>query len=530
MVYTAEDLIKNAQVLAIIAVPQMSDEADLLAQLGSRNRIPVLSFSSVSPTLHLHTVPYFVQTSPKDSSQVAPIVDIIVSFLGGHEVVIVCEDSPYGIGILQPLTEALQSSSVRTIDSVVVPIGVTDDHFDQMLYRLKDMSARLFVVNMRPALAVHLFSRAKKAGMVTEDYVWIATGALGNVVDVLSPDDIDNLQGILTLRPYVQGTSLARFKARFHLENLNTDHVHTPSVLLFQAYDTAWATCIASEIAGVSRLTIRVAEIDLSIHGVSANRRALLDSTLNTTFDGLTGDFKMVNGEVQPPSYEIVHVNRKGALGVGLWTPPLSLQPQKLSRKGYSFDNSRRSVFWREDTVMTSKGREKTGFPLNLDTKHSLNLESKRRNARKLVGGKSGKLCRSYNDKLLRIGVPQNEGFKAFVNVSHPYFFCKDNATRPSTTKQVTGYIIDVFETAMEKLQHPPCYDFCVFDGSYDELVGNVSLGVSLKPVYLHHIILHCFTFFLKGTLLYLSVIHYDLYSLHFVFISSNFLMDKSDP
>jgi hypothetical protein len=179
---------------------------------------------------------------------------------------------------------------------------------------------------------------------------------------------------------------------------------------------------------------------------------------------------------------------------------------------------------------MTSKGREKTGFPLNLDTKHSLNLESKRRNARKLVGGKSGKLCRRYNEKLLRIGVPQKDGFKAFVNVSHPYFFCKDNATRPSTTKQVTGYIIDVFETAMEKLQHPPCYDFCVFDGSYDELVGNVSLGVSLKPAYLHHILLHCFTFFSKGTLLYLSVTNHDLYSLHFVFISSNFLMNKSDP
>jgi len=505
MVYTAEDLIKNAQVVAIIAAPQVSAEADLLAQLGSRNCIPVLSFSCVSPTLHLHTVPYFVQTSPKESSQVAPIVDIVTSFLG-REVVIVYEDSPYGIGILQPLTEALQSSSVHTIDSVVVPIGVTDDHFDQMLYRLKNMSARLFVVNMRTALAVHLFSRAKDAGMVTEDYVWIATVALGNVVDGLSPDDIDNLQGILTLRPYVQGTSLARFKARFHLENLNTDRVHTPSVLLFRAYNTAWATCIAAEIAGVSRLAIRVAEIDLSRHGLSANRRVFLDSILNTTFDGLTGDFRMVNREVQPPSYEIVHVNRKGALGVGLWTPPLSLQPQKLSRKGYSFDNSRRSVFWREDTVRTSKGREKTGFPLNLDTKHSLNLESKRRNARKLVGGRSGKLCRSYNEKLLRIGVPQKDGFKAFVNVSRPYFFCKDNATRPSTTKQVTGYIIDVFETAMEKLQHPPCYDFCVFDGSYDELVGNVSLGVSLKPVYLHHILLHYFTFFSKGTLLYLSV------------------------
>lgn len=88
----------------------------------------------------------------------------------------------------------------------------------------------------------------------------------------------------MILRPYVQGTSLARFKARFHLENLNTDHVHTPSVLLFRAYDTTWATCIAAEIAGVSRLAIWVAEIVLSRHGVSANRRAFLDLILNTTF------------------------------------------------------------------------------------------------------------------------------------------------------------------------------------------------------------------------------------------------------
>lgn len=45
-----------------------------------------------------------------------------------------------------------------------------------------------------------------------------------------------------------------------------------------------------------------------------------------------------------------------------------------------------------------------------------------------------------------RIGVPRIYGFKAFVNVSRPCFFCKDNATRPSTTKQVTGYSIEICE------------------------------------------------------------------------------------
>ena len=179
-------------------------------------------------------------------------------------------------------------------------------------------------------------------------------------------------------------------------------------------------------------------------------------------------------------------------MGVGLWILPLSLLPQNLSL----FDSSRNGsgtiepVFWREDTVIASKGSERIVFPLMLDPKPSLNPESKRR---KLLGRNSGMVCsdNNTNKKPLRIGVPNKDGFKAFVNVSRPYSSCKDNAiTRPINVKQITGYSIDIFETAMKQLKHPRCYEFCVFDGSYDELVGNVSSGVSLSLlhicIYLH--------------------------------------------
>nr|XP_020159406.2 glutamate receptor 2.8-like [Aegilops tauschii subsp. strangulata] len=42
----------------------------------------------------------------------------------------------------------------------------------------------------------------------------------------------------------------------------------------------------------------------------------------------------------------------------------------------------------------------------------------------------------------------------------------------------VTGYNIDIFEAAMRNLRPLPCYEYFVFNGTYDELVGNVSLGV----------------------------------------------------
>ncbi|CAN6202249.1 unnamed protein product [Urochloa humidicola] len=253
-------------------------------------------------------------------------------------------------------------------------------------------------------------------------------------------------------------------------------------MLLFWAYDTVWAIVTAAEIAGHARSAIWMAETDLGGHGVYATRRILADSILNIAFDGLAGKFKLVDGELELPSYEIVNVTSKDVVGVGLWTP-LSLQPQNQSGDRYSFGTSGSGsgtvnpVFLRDGLVLNLKGRDKTDFPLKLESKLSLDPESGRINARKLAGGDSGNVCGSYTKKPLRIGVPLKDGFKNFVNVSYPYFFCKDNSTRPSTTKQVTGYIIDVFKAAMKKLQDPLCYDFCVFDGSYDELVGNVSLG-----------------------------------------------------
>ncbi|XP_072149244.1 glutamate receptor 2.8-like [Setaria viridis] len=53
------------------------------------------------------------------------------------------------------------------------------------------------------------------------------------------------------------------------------------------------------------------------------------------------------------------------------------------------------------------------------------------------------------------IAVPRKHAFKDFVNVT-----------------------IDIFRKAIEKLQSPPCYELCAFNGTYDELVQNVSKGV----------------------------------------------------
>uniref|UniRef100_A0A0E0A641 Ionotropic glutamate receptor C-terminal domain-containing protein n=1 Tax=Oryza glumipatula TaxID=40148 RepID=A0A0E0A641_9ORYZ len=87
--------------------------------------------------------------------------------------------------------------------------------------------------------------------------------------------------------------------------------------------------------------------------------------------------------------------------------------------------------------------------------------ETERINAgvRRNLGG----LPEVYHKKL-KIAVPLKHGFRAFVNVSD---------------QGVTGYCIDLFEAAVNRLPYRLIYEFVVFDRSYDELVQSVSSGIN---------------------------------------------------
>uniref|UniRef100_M8CIS8 Glutamate receptor 2.6 n=1 Tax=Aegilops tauschii TaxID=37682 RepID=M8CIS8_AEGTA len=123
-------------------------------------------------------------------------------------------------------------------------------------------------------------------------------------------------------------------------------------------------------------------------------------------------------------------------------------------------------AFWLDDLVPASIGDAKYGFTLGSETVTFRNPKTDRRESRKLYTRNSKKNCRGKT--VLKIAVPRKEGFQFFVNV----------IDQISKEQNITGYSIDIFEAAMRNLHPIPCYRFIVFNGSYDELVGNVSLGV----------------------------------------------------
>ncbi|XBI36134.1 hypothetical protein VPH35_121703 [Triticum aestivum] len=123
-------------------------------------------------------------------------------------------------------------------------------------------------------------------------------------------------------------------------------------------------------------------------------------------------------------------------------------------------------AFWLEDHVAGSQGHVKFGFTLGSDSITFPNPEPDRRYSRRLETRKSRKNCRGETG--LKIAVPLKLGFEVFVNVIDPI----------SKKQNVTGYNIDIFKAAMKNLHRHPCYTFFVFNGTYDELVGNVSSGM----------------------------------------------------
>ncbi|XBI94809.1 hypothetical protein VPH35_031379 [Triticum aestivum] len=329
----AVDLIKNAQAQAIIG-PPTSAEAEFVARIGDHAHVPVISYSATSPALTAVQTPFFVRTAANDSFQTAPVAAVLGAFRW-RAAVVVYEDTPYGTGILPALSDALQGVGAKIMDRTAVPSDADDARLDAVLYHFMAMPTRVFVVHMLYPLAARLFRRAKKAGMMSQEYVWVATDGVGSFMDRLSPEDVDAMQGVVSLQPYVQLTDAAknfsaRLMARSRRENPADGGVGDSTLMRLWSYDTAWAIAAAVETARVPSPAFQTpggttALTDLDRLGVSATGTSLLKAVLATTFEGIAGKFKLVDGQLQLPAYEVVNIIGRGARTVSFWTPEFGI-------------------------------------------------------------------------------------------------------------------------------------------------------------------------------------------------------------
>jgi ionotropic glutamate receptor len=449
--YTALYLTKNGEVKAIIG-PQNSMQAKFVIDLGKKAQVPIISFSTTSPSLTSLWSQYFFQIAQNDSSQVKAISAIIQAF-GWREVVPIYVDNTYGKGIITYLIDALQEIDARIPNQSVIPPSATDDQIGQELYKLITMQTRIFIVHMSRKISSRLFIKAKEIGMMREGYAWIITNGIANSFSSIEASVIDSLQGVLGIKTYVPETKelenfTIQWKRKFQQDNPNITNVELGVVGIW-AYDTAFALARAIEEVGFTNIGSEKTNAssnltDLETIKVSQKGSKLHDALLGVRFTGLAGDFNLVNGQLQSSTFEIINVNGKGERKIAFWTPEKGLISKLNSTNTSTYSTSKNNlgpIIWPGDSSSIPKGWE---IPTNR--------------------------------RKLRIGVPMTQGFREFVKVTPD----------PNTnTTKVVGYCIDIFNAVMETLPYAVSYEFIPFakpDGgsadSYNDLVYQVFLGV----------------------------------------------------
>ncbi|XP_041021383.1 glutamate receptor 2.8-like isoform X1 [Juglans microcarpa x Juglans regia] len=435
----ALELMKNDEVQAIIG-PQSSAQARFVIELGRKAQVPILSFSATSPSLSPVQNPFFIRTAQDDSAQVKAITAIVQAY-GWREIVLIYEDTDYGNGLIPYLMDAFLEIDTRVPYRSVIPPSSNNNEIAKEISKLKEDHTRIFLVHMTAFLGSKLFVLANNAGMLRGGFAWIFTEGLSDLEDRIGSKVKDSMQGVLGLRPYIpRSKHFKDFKRRLK-RNLTSSKPNikiTGNLFGLWAYDTVFALAIAVEKAGIVhsnflKKNASQSNVDLAALGISEIGPTLRDTILTTKFQGLSGKFQLVKGQLEPSAFEILNVIGKTERVIGYWTRQRGLS-QELD------DNSE---------VANSISKDSLKQPIwPGDT--------------------------TEQPPKLRIGVPVKRGFDEFLKVEWD----------PRTDKPIiSGFSHDVFIAVLKALPFPLSFEYIPFmnkdrqsAGTIDELIYQIKL------------------------------------------------------
>ncbi|XVF25704.1 hypothetical protein REPUB_Repub13aG0236600 [Reevesia pubescens] len=429
---SAQKLVKEKEVKVIIGM-ETWEEAALVADIGSRAKVPVLSFAApaITPPLAASRWPFLARMSTGDSEQMKCIAAIISSF-NWKRVIVIYEDDAFGgdSGKLALLSEALKDVDSEIDYRLVLPpfssMSNPNKVVQEELMKLLNIQSRVFIV-LQSSLSttIHLFKNAKKIGLVGRDSAWIVTDTISSYLDSFNSSVISSMEGTLGIKTYYsEDNSLYKklypqFRRTFRNEYPDEDNFQ-PGINALRAYDSI-------------RIITQAVE---RLKGNDQNSpKTLLKNIFSSNFTGLSGEIRFKEGKLShDPILRIVNVVGKKYKELDFWLPGIGFSRNlvKTNETGYIRDIADLAgrVTWPADQKLVPKG---WAMPTNI--------------------------------KPMIIGVPARTSFEKFVKV--------EDGKNPGE-KKYDGFCIELFYKVLSVLDYPLYYQFDPHNGTYDQLVDKV--------------------------------------------------------
>ncbi|KAM7480990.1 hypothetical protein LguiB_005573 [Lonicera macranthoides] len=405
-------------------------QSSFVIDLGNHAQVPVISFTATNPSLSSPRSGYFVRATLNDLSQVQAITSLIQAF-GWRNVVPIYVDDDFGKGIIPSLTSALNEIGTQIHYQSAINPSVIDQEIVAELYKLMTMQTRVFVLHMAYYLGSRVLNKAQEVGMMTEGYVWIVSDGITNPLNWMGTSLVGSFKGLIGIKAYVpRSRMLDNFTLRWEGKSSKYANV---DVYGLWAYDATTALAMAIEKVGSMNNNFKKMSSSRNLVNLGSYIHRVLSSI---RFNGLSGDFHLVNGQLQSLGFEIVNGIGDGEKVIGFWTTRNGIVRELNSKEKVGI----RDIIWPGEATSVPKG-----------------------------------WVIPTNGKKLKIGIPVEEGYSDFVNL------IRDKSTNST---RVTGFSIDVFEAVMAALPYAVPSEYIPFtkpngssSGSYDELVYQVFLG-----------------------------------------------------